>query len=1158
MNQTVIINAGNGDLDKGFNQVTVQIRAANNAIVQQFVGKLPPASNLIELYKNWQLHYTALCDRQLLRSFSEEEDDQLDIDATGTTNVSEVDFDDLCRKLQESMNAWLLSEEFLNVSRQLRSHLNPEDEIRVIVETEDDLLQRLPWHSCNFFRNYPYAEMALFRLEYQQIPSLPKVSRNKVRILAILGDGRGIDVEDERNFLINLQDAEVKFLVKPSRQEFDEQLWNSHGWDILFFAGHSVSEGSSGKIYINENQTNNSLTIEQLEEALTIAIENGLQLAIFNSCDGLGLAQGLAKLNISTIIAMREPVSNRVAQEFFKYFIDDFAQKQKSLYLAVKEARRRLQGLEDEYPAASWLPVICHNPAVQPPTWVQFGGGVCPYRGLYAFREQDADLFFGREEFTQDLVAAVRKKPLVAVVGASGSGKSSVVFAGLLPLLKQDTLANWQIISFRPGNNPIEGLARAFIPLLPFEDEEAQCLSELELQLALEKDPQALYRITENYVQQNPGTRLVLIADQFEELYTLAPEEQRQPFLDALLTACNQAPAFTLVITLRADFYGYALSYRPFSDALQGAVFNLGPMSRQELHSAIAQPAAKIQLRLEDGLTNRVINDVGNEPGSLPLLEFALTQLWEQRENGWLSHKACDKIGGVPLALGEYAEQVYAQMREDDRKNAQQVFIQLVRLGEGAEATRRLATRSQVQNWDLVTHLASQRLVVTNRNSDRGEETVEIVHEALIKSWGRLERWLQDNEDFLRWRNRLEDAMGEWEKNGTKDGYLLREAPLVEAEGWWQNRAEEISISQEKFIHKSLELREAENRKEKRRRQITIYGLSVGFVLALSLAGIAVWNSRKARVSEIQAIAQSSQALFASDQGLDALVKAIKAGRELNQLGSAADPKTRMQVIEALKQAVYEVQERNSFSGHTDDVYSVTFSPDGKMIASASKDKNIKIWNLDGRVLQTLTGHTDNVYSVAFSPDGKTIASASKDKTIKIWNLDGRVLQTLTEHSDGVNSVTFSPDGKTIASASSDNSIKLWSLEGGEPKTGNGHSSVVESVTFSPNGKMLASASADNSIKLWKLNGQLIQPIGINARHKDSVFNLSFSPDGKTIVSASGDKSIKFWSLDFQEPRDLNLDDLLLRGCQIVSGYLRNPNSSNDTRHLCNNIDSSR
>ena len=280
--------------------------------------------------------------------------------------------------------------------------------------------------------------------------------------MAIVGNCQDIDVAAVRAVRAALTDAETRFLVKPSRCEFDRELWDTEGWDILFFAGHSCSEGETGRIYLNEESTYNSLTIEQLEEALT-AIARGLKLAIFNSCDGLGLANALEKLHIPQVIVMREPVPNLVAQQFFHYFLEAFAVHKLPLYLAVKQGRCRLQGLEEEYPAASWLPVICQNPAVRSPNWLDLGGiPPCPYRGLFAFQEQDAELFFGREQFISDLVAKVRQNSFVAVVGASGSGKSSVVFAGLVPQLRQAHNAVWEIVSFRPGNDPLAAMATAF------------------------------------------------------------------------------------------------------------------------------------------------------------------------------------------------------------------------------------------------------------------------------------------------------------------------------------------------------------------------------------------------------------------------------------------------------------------------------------------------------------------------------------------------------------------------------------------------------------------------------------------------------------------------------------------------------------------------
>ncbi|MGF1677318.1 MAG: CHAT domain-containing protein, partial [Rivularia sp. (in: cyanobacteria)] len=372
MIHSVVINLGYGNLTEGFPVVTAGLWELNNPRPQQFVGSLPAAPNLVELYRNWRLIYQNLCDRfsfSSMRNFTD--DDELEIDQGDITNVSTVDFHDLCQRLQLDINNWLESPGIISISRQLRALLNPVDEIRIIIETQDNIIQKLPWHCGNFFQDYPRSEVSFARTEYKRTPELQlsPTTRNQVRILAILGNSQGIDLEQEQRFLQSLPDAEVEFIVKPSRQEFNDQLWDSQGWDILFFAGHSQTEEETGIIYINENPTNNSLTVEQLSEALKTAIAKGLKLAIFNSCDGLGLAHDLEQLNIPITIVMREPVANRVAEEFFNYFLQGFAFAQKSLYISVQEARRRLQGLEDDFPGASWLPIIFINPAEEPPTW---------------------------------------------------------------------------------------------------------------------------------------------------------------------------------------------------------------------------------------------------------------------------------------------------------------------------------------------------------------------------------------------------------------------------------------------------------------------------------------------------------------------------------------------------------------------------------------------------------------------------------------------------------------------------------------------------------------------------------------------------------------------------------------------------------------------
>jgi len=1155
MSKSVIINLGNGDLFQGFPHVTVQLWTNGNPRPEQFIGTLPAAPALVELYRNWQIVYRGLCDRirgESFRSISQPRDlsssflenEELEISEVGITNISQVSFDELCDQLQASINTWLKSEGFLPIELQLRSRLDPGEPIRVVIETNALELRYLPWHRWTFFEDYPKAEMALSQPEYhyRKVEKLAKYHQ-KVRILAVLGNSSGIDLAAETRLLERLQNAEVQFLVNPSRQAFNTQLWESEGWDILFFAGHSQIQGQTGRIYINENSTHNYLTIPQLEEALKSAIEKGLKLAIFNSCDGLGLAQALEKIHIPVVIVMREPIPNQVAQEFFQQFLTAFAIDQLPLYLAFQQARRKLQGLENDFPAASWLPVICQNLAVEPLTWLQLGGmAPCPYRGLFAFQEKDAPFFFGREQITQDLLVAVKQKPLVAVVGASGSGKSSLIFAGLVPCLRQELgnrnliqqdSSSLYLVSFRPSNNPFEALAIGLAQcpaiaqlislrlsqidrnLVLLEEQLAPSIS-LELERLLRKDDQGLSDLIQWIRQENSGVRLILIADQFEELYTLCSETEQKTFLDTILNAVKSAPAFTVILTLRADFCGYALAYRPLSDALQGAIQFLGPMNHEELQNAIAKPAAKLQVKLEEGLIQKLIHAMNEQAGRLPLLEFALTELWSTQREGWLTHQAYDQIGGVEEALANHAELVYSQLNKEDQLRSQKVFIQLVQPGIGTDDSRRFATQDDVQpeNWDLVMRLASSRLVVTNHNESTGEETVEIVHEALIRGWKRLRNWMQLDREFRLWQEQLRINRIQWERSNQDEGALLRGKPLTDAEYWYLNRPDELSSSDHQFIQQGTALRDRDLQSQKRSRHLAISGLTGGLVGALILAGVAFGQWQNSARSEIKAINASSEALFVSNNKLDALIEAIRAQKK-SKLTGGIDAETKTQVDFDLQQAVYGVLEYNRLSLHRDEVKSVTFSPDGNMIASGGGDKSIKLWKPDGTLIATINGHSDKIWQIVFSADGQTIASVSKDKTIKLWRIEpGTVptlITTLVGHHHDVRGVAFSPDGQMLASASDDKTVKLWKRDGTLIKTLPGHTGVINGVAFSPDGQMLASASDDKTVKLWKRDGTLITTL---AGHTDIVNGLAFSPDGQILASASWDKTIKLWKLE--------------------------------------------
>ena len=369
MSKLVVINLGSGDLQNGCLEVTAQTSSIGSDSLHarhplQSRGRLPPAPEIEQLYQRWQLLY-----REFYRERNSRSQRTIQIESGGVTHFSEVEFRDLTRQLKKQLNAWLDSESYHPIDRKLSRVLDPSDEIRLIIETNNDLLRRLPWHLWNFFEDYPKAEIALSALEYGQVKP-NQTSPGQVRILAILGNSDNIDIGADRRVIEDLPGAAPFFLESPSRRELDKHLWDRRGWDILFFAGHSETEGETGRIYINQKK---SVPLEQLRNGLKKAIRHGLKLAIFNSCDGLGLARDLANLHIPQVIVMRSPVPDVVAQEFFRNFLAAFSSGQ-SLYASVREAREKLEGLEDDYPCATWLPVICQNPAAVPATWHEWRG----------------------------------------------------------------------------------------------------------------------------------------------------------------------------------------------------------------------------------------------------------------------------------------------------------------------------------------------------------------------------------------------------------------------------------------------------------------------------------------------------------------------------------------------------------------------------------------------------------------------------------------------------------------------------------------------------------------------------------------------------------------------------------------------------------------
>ena len=820
---------------------------------------------------------------------------------------------------------------------------------------------------------------------------------------------------------------------------------------------------------------------------------------------------------------------------------------QRSAALAQYETCRRLLAEElgvEPAPETKQLYEQIRDGALEHPPGVSAAGfparesrlvGACPYRGLGAFREADAPFFFGREDFAGRLLKALGQQPMVVViVGSSGCGKSSAVFAGLLPHLRDG--ADWLIAHFRPGGRPFYALAAALLPMLePDLGETDRLIEARKLAEALREGEIPLYDAVERALEKSPAaSRLLFVVDQFEELYTLCPEpETRRRFLDGLLAAVEagserRVPPLALLLTLRADFMGHALAHRPFVDALQDAALMMGPMSRDELRRAIEKPAEKQGAALEAGLVERLLDDVGGAPGNLPLLEFALTLLWEGQTDGWLTHAGYEEIGRVEGALARYADEVFGELDEAEQEGAQRIFVQLVRPGEGTEDTRRVATRAElgdealIQRWGLVQHLADRRLVVTGQDAT-GTEIVEVVHEALIQRWGQLRAWMDADRAFRTWQEGLRAALRGWETSERDEGSLLRGVSLAQAEGWLAEREGELSAAERDFIRASVTLRERRQAERERRRRWTILALAGGLVIAIVLA-IFAFNARataqrEAAVNHSLVLAANAAQAFENGKCDLALALALEA------VSMDQPPPEAKRTLSAI---ALGPGTRAVLTGHSNSVRDVAFGPDVQTALSGSCGQldsdgaciqgELILWDLEaGTELRRFAGHTGWVNAVAFNPDGQTALSGSDDATLILWDVEtGEVVRRFEGHTGGVNSVAFSSDGQTALSGSDDATLILWDVTTGEAiRRLQGHAGGVNSVAFSPDGQTALSGSDDAALILWDVaTGEAIRRL---EGHTERVLDLAFTPDGRSVLSASDDMSLRLWNLETGE-----------------------------------------
>ncbi|MEJ2486272.1 MAG: BTAD domain-containing putative transcriptional regulator [Anaerolineales bacterium] len=767
----------------------------------------------------------------------------------------------------------------------------------------------------------------------------------------------------------------------------------------------------------------------------------------------------------------------------------------------------------------------------------------CPYRGLSAFREQDARFFCGRERFAIVLRQAVEQKRFNAVIGSSGSGKSSVVFADLIPYLENDEGGGWLVARCRLGEDPFNSLRRSIGSLLPVDERES--VKEFSVD-EWKEDPARFRAAVEDLLDRSSQKdQMVLVIDQFEELYTQCPDpDQRHSFLDLLLRVVGVDGRLNVLITLRADFMGRALAHRPFADVLQDGVLMLGPMSREELRAAIVRPAEIQGAKFEPGLADRILDDVGDEPGNLPLLEFALTLLWEQGRNGLLKHAAYDQLGGVEGALARYAEQVYADLRPEDQDQLPKIMMQLVRPGLGTDDTRRVATRSEIgeENWALTRQLADKRLLVTGVDAN-GNQTVELAHEVLIWEWSRLQGWLNDQRSFRVWQEGLRTFVSIWEAAERDESILLRGMQLAEAEDWFKSRRDHLSLPEREFILNSIDAsgqREAEKKAERedrlaasrrsRRMSGVLAGvLTIAVLLTVFLAYYYPRQRRQAQEAYSLSLAASAREVLADGDTSTALSLALAA----NQI---EDPPGESQNI--LMEAAYAPGARWRVIGWSifKDVRvlgtTLDISPDGEKAVTGFLDGHIILWDLATKQeLVRMKGSESGINDVAISPNGSVVLSGDVDGHVGLWDLGtGRENLQLEGHAGSVYTVAISSDGQTGVSGGlgSDGSgeLILWDLATGEQiRQFHSNAASVTAAGLNPIGNLLLVATGEydpcplynigsdkGELTLWNVDSG--ETLWQRSSQENRLLTLDISPDGTQALTGSCNGDVILWDLE--------------------------------------------